>query len=229
MVSFIKTVLSNLYKNTLDDSAAITKGRGLTPEKAFKTINACIMYVCNNYNLGIYNLYINISGHDYSDSNDWGIALRFYNANGGMIIIQGAGVDKTIIGKVATSGYANSIYELRRLTINGNSRYSTYGRRVYIADGFRVWLRNIVICVTENRAVGEYGEIPLEVANGGSVWVVAADNEVDGSGIVFRVSEKCTKCTVLINVRVNGVFNYTADLCVDGTINLGSGAFAYVQ
>ena len=223
--------MSNLYKNTLDDSAAITKGRGLTPEKAFKTINVCIMYVCNNYNLGQYTASINIAEGDYSDPDGGAVNLRFYNANGGSMVLVGAGQDKTILPGINDANAGSVVWWIRKLTVNGNMRHSTYGRWIYFTKGIIVYLQAVTLDVTKRRGIENYNDIPFEVSDGASVYVQAYSNEILGSGIVFNVKNSTAELNSFIIVRVGGTFKYSADINIDiggGSVEVVN-AFIYSQ
>ena len=229
--SFIKTVLSNLYKNTLDDSAAIAKGRGLTPEKAFKTINACIMYVCNNYNLGQYTALINIAEGDYSDPDGEAVHLRFYNANGGSMVLVGAGQDKTILPGINVSNSGSVTWWIRKLTVNGNMRQSTYGRWLVFGGGIIVYLQAVTLDLTKRRGIENHDDIPFEVADGARVYVQAHSSEILGSGIIFNVKNSTAEISSFITVRVGGTFKYSADINIDigGSSTKVVNAFIYSQ
>ena len=56
-------------------------------DKPFKTIQACVNYICDTYNLSRYNAYINVSAGTYEEG---GLACKTFTASGGQIVIKSA-------------------------------------------------------------------------------------------------------------------------------------------
>lgn len=58
----------SFYVNRETGSDTIVDGIGESSSKPFKTISACVKYVTDNYNIGTYTAYINISGGTYKEA-----------------------------------------------------------------------------------------------------------------------------------------------------------------
>ena len=58
----------NFYVNGASGSDTLDAGRGESTGKPFKTIQACVDYVCENYNIGPYNMVINVSAGTYIEN-----------------------------------------------------------------------------------------------------------------------------------------------------------------
>lgn len=86
---------TNFYVNGTTGSDTLDDGRGLTADKPFKTIQACVNYVTSTYNLVNYNAVINVAAGTYSVGNL--LTLGGYNSTTGMITIRGAGSGSTIL------------------------------------------------------------------------------------------------------------------------------------
>lgn len=78
----------NFYvdKNHAQASDAIVEGRGQSANLPFKSIQPCVNYVADNYNLGNYNVYINISPATYEEY----LQIGSYQSTGGTIHLQSA-------------------------------------------------------------------------------------------------------------------------------------------
>lgn len=75
---------TNFYVNGTTGSDTLDEGRGLSADKPFKTIQACVNYVCDNYNLSRYNVNIHIADGTY----EGGIILPNFTSSTGAIYIR---------------------------------------------------------------------------------------------------------------------------------------------
>lgn len=78
---------TNFYVNGTTGSDTLDVGRGLSADKPFKTIQACVNYICDTYNLSRYNAYINVSAGTYEEG---GLECKDFTASGGQIVIKSA-------------------------------------------------------------------------------------------------------------------------------------------
>lgn len=80
------TANKNFYvdKNHAAASDTLDEGRGESPSLPFKTIQACVNYVCNNFNLGPYACYIYINSGVYEEY----INLPAYTATTGNMTLR---------------------------------------------------------------------------------------------------------------------------------------------
>ena len=147
------------------------------------------------------------------------------------MILVGAGQDKTILPGISESNAGSVVWWIRKLTVNGNMRQSTYGRWLLFGGGIIIYLQAVTLDVTKRRGIENYGDVPFEVFDGASVCVQAHSSEILGSGIIFNVKNSTAKLSSFINVRVGGTFKYSADINIDidgGSVEVAN-AFIFSQ
>ena len=81
------------YVNTTSGSDTLDDGRGLTAEKPFKTIQAAVNFVCQNYNFGPYTMTIQMATGSFVGEDR--IDIPNFRTTGGYLKFAGAGVDQT--------------------------------------------------------------------------------------------------------------------------------------
>ena len=86
------TANKNFYVNGTTGSDTLDNGRGESEGKPFRTLQACVTYVCDNYNISRFTLTIHVADGEYSAVN-----LSNFNATTGKISIVGKGSTRTII------------------------------------------------------------------------------------------------------------------------------------
>ena len=74
----------SFYVNGETGSDTIVDGIGESSSKLFKTISACVKYVTDNYNIGTYTAYINISGGTYKEA----LSFGGYSRSTGNIVLR---------------------------------------------------------------------------------------------------------------------------------------------
>ena len=79
------TANKNFYVNGTTGSDTLDEGRGESEGKPFKTIQACLYFICDNYNMSTYYAKVNISKNTYNED----IVLPDFNSSGGYIYIEG--------------------------------------------------------------------------------------------------------------------------------------------
>lgn len=72
------------YVNGTTGSDTLDNGRGESEDKPFKTIQACVNYVADNYNISRYNAYINVAAGTYPEQ----LNLGSFSRSTGQIVIQ---------------------------------------------------------------------------------------------------------------------------------------------
>ena len=117
-------------KNSAAANDTIEDGRG-TQEKPFKTIQACVNFVTQNYALGMYNVYIYISGgNNSSESNyDENVLLPEFTRTTGSIYI--CATDFEHAPKIRTLFVTGGTWVAQRINIEFNGTdpqdgYTTY-------------------------------------------------------------------------------------------------------
>ena len=107
---------TNFYVNGQTGSDTLDEGRGLQSNKPFKTISACVKFVCDNYNLSRYVAYIVIEPMTYTERVD----LQNFTGSGGYIsLVSARETEKVTIQNAATSAatlvVSTSQYWFRRI------------------------------------------------------------------------------------------------------------------
>lgn len=138
-----------LTKNTnfyVNSATGNDSNDGLTPETAFKTIQACYNNICDNYNLSSYSVVINVADGTYTEV----LNLGSYASTTGTITITG-------------STKANFI-------LNADSKRTNYIANTTLASGKILYIRNITINLnaqTIDTASGN--DLNIFLINSGSV------------------------------------------------------------
>ena len=73
----------NMYVNISTGSDVLDENRGLSPNKPFRTIQACVDYICQTYNIYKYTLTINVATGTYGP-----LSLGSYTRTTGKIVIR---------------------------------------------------------------------------------------------------------------------------------------------
>ena len=105
------------YVNGSTGSDTLDEGRGLSSSKPFKTIQACVNYVCDNYNLSRYNAIINVASGSYHEN----VRLPAYTSAGGSITLIGNSSSNTFITSAESSSTVNvreCEYSVKNFTIS---------------------------------------------------------------------------------------------------------------
>ncbi len=133
----------SFYVNGTTGADTLDTGRGESESKPFKTINAAIQYVANNYNLGPYAAYIEIASGTYDEN----IELPKYNATTGYIYIKNAtdNVDNVILLGGIRAQASVGRYYIQSIKIRNKEGVSSlgtsvnfYGLIVYEGNNIRV-------------------------------------------------------------------------------------------
>lgn len=84
---------TDFYVNGTTGSDTLDEGRGLSAEKPFRTIQACVNYVCDTYNFSVYTAGINIAAGTYTE---W-LSIPNFNTLTGQLHLRGSGTGQTLI------------------------------------------------------------------------------------------------------------------------------------
>lgn len=111
------TANKTFYVNGTTGSDTLDAGRGESSSKPFATIQACVNYVCDNYNVSSYKAIISVAPGDYNES----LNLASYSGTTGYIILAGSGEGVNIS---ADNDYAIRVsqktWDLQKLNITLN-------------------------------------------------------------------------------------------------------------
>lgn len=215
----------NFYVDIAKGSDDVVDGIGESEAKAFKTIQAAVNYVCDNYNIGRYNAIINIAEGDYTGQTSE-LSIGECNRSTGSLQIRGIHdrASRVILPhvKVATNAYC----ELHDVTLAGhNVSANSWGALVYCDGGTLYRMRDVVFdmsAITEDSGT-MYG---LAALSGGSIYIYASQDRDEKTGINIRCGQY--QPPAVLWALNKGTITLTADINVEDDITVKS-AFAYAQ
>ena len=199
----------------------------MTPETAFKTIQACVNYITENYNLGGYSATIVLADGEYGSSEEYStLSLKSYSGSSPIIITgNAADYSKVVINHHVELG-SSVEYQLRNLTIRTvipSTNLTNYGL-LYISSG-TVQGYNICFDITkvENSANNSIRYI-VQVQSYGLFRVYASNNPSLKSGIYIKANEE-QEYKVNLFILNSGKLLFTADITFLSSLNNPNGTF----
>ena len=210
------TANKNFYVNQATGSDTLDAGRGESESKPFKTIQAAVDYIADNYNLSNYHATIRVAANYNSTSE---IVLKSYSTVGGFIIISGPDQDdlsKTVIGRVHLD--KSCIYALRNLTVKvGSGSSNTAG--VWVQSG-RVDLQNVLVDISDSVVSNGY-LYAISSENSGLIRIYSTNSLEVKSGCTIKVGPAMMGTTkALLSANSGGNIQFAADILVDGSAAL---------
>lgn len=216
----------NFYVNGSTGSDTLDAGRGESSSKPFKTIQACINYVTDNYNISNRRAIILVApGYDKEEGDV--IFLKDYNTTSGSIQIKSSSGN---ISDVKVAGFTlsfNSNYYIYDLTIeileNVDAVSTIYG--VYSSAG-RIDLYNVNIDFTHLNAKTSFIAIASET--NGFIRIYASNSTSIKSGITITGSTDIgVKNLTILSAWAGGNIQISADINVIGDMDVYSFANVY--
>lgn len=210
------TANKNFYVNQATGSDTLDAGRGESESKPFKTIQAAVNYIADNYNLSNYYATIRVAAN-YNNTSE--IVLKSYSTVGGSIIISGPDQDdlsKTVIGRVRLE--KSCIYVLRNLTVKVGSG-SSYAAGVWVQAG-RLDLQNALVDMSDS-VVSNGSLYAIAAESSGLVRIYSTNSLEVKSGCTIKVGPAMMGTTkALLSANSGGNIHFTADILVDGSADL---------
>lgn len=198
----------NFYVNGSTGSDTEDEGRGESASKPFKTIQKCINYIADNYNLSSYTAYVNITDGTYEED----IRLPLYNSTTGSIQISGNSENKNAV--IVRRIYSQSAvtYNIRNLTVQRTEAFSNFGGVVLISAG-RVNFLNVEIDTTliPETSAGFAGL----VCSSNAFCNISGSSSISNPGIFIRTNAT-TKCVNGIQATSGGRINFNGNLNLIG-------------
>ena len=206
------TANKNFYVNQATGSDTLDAGRGESESKPFKTIQAAINFVADNYNLSNYNATISIA-EGYSSSSE--IVLKAYNTISGIIVISGPDqndISKVKLGRVRIENA--SIYRLQDLTCKP-SNADSYLVGVYALAG-RIDLQNVLVDISET-VVSSGSLYALAAESTGFIRIYATNSNEIKSGCTIKIGSAMNAAAIYaISANSGGNIQFAADIVIDG-------------
>lgn len=202
----------NFYVNQATGSDTLDSGRGESASKPFKSLQAAINFVADNYNLSNYNATISIA-EGYSSPRE--VVLKAYNTVSGLIVISGPDqndISKVKLGKVRIDNA--SIYRLQDLTCKP-SNADTFLAGVHAMAG-RIDLQNVLVDISETVVSG--GSLyALHAESTGLIRVYATDSNEIKNGCTIKIGSAMSASAIgAISANSGGNIQFTADVVIDG-------------
>lgn len=198
----------NFYVNGSTGSDTEDEGRGESASKPFKTIQKCINYIADNYNLSSYIAYVNIADGTYEED----VSLPLYNSTTGSIQISGNSENKNAV--IVRRIYSQSAvtYNIRNLTVQRTASFSNFGGIVLISAG-RVYFLNVEIDATlvPETSAGFAGL----VCSSNAFCNISGSSSISNPGIFIRTNAT-TKCANGIQATSGGRINFNGNLNLIG-------------
>lgn len=198
----------DFYVNGSTGSDTEDEGRGESASKPFKTIQKCINYIADNYNLSSYRAYVNITDGTYEED----ISLPLYNSTTGSIQISGNSENKNAV--IVRRIYSQSAvsYDIRNLTVQRTEAFSNFGGVVLISAG-RVNFLNVEIDTTlvPETSAGFAGLI----CSSNAFCNISGSSSISNPGI-FIQTKATTKCVNGIQATSGGRINFNGNLNLIG-------------
>lgn len=198
----------NFYVNGSTGSDTEDEGRGESASKPFKTIQKCINYIADNYNLSSYIAYVNITDGTYEED----VRLPLYNSTTGLIQISGNSENKNAV--IIRRIYSQSAvtYDIRNLTVQRTASFSNFGGIVLISAG-RVNFLNVEIDATlvPETSAGFAGL----VCSSNAFCNISGSSSISNPGIFIRTNAT-TKCANGIQATSGGRINFNGNLNLIG-------------
>lgn len=171
---------TDFYVDGTAGSDVVDEGRGLSPDKPFKSISKCVDYIASNISLLTYNIVIYVSEGTYAER----VVLPYYERTTGYITIQGAGKDATVVEKSDVTGVfycaVSSVYYLRDMTVRCSRVSSTSSSAMaslHLQSGAKITVNNMHLECESQRSGGCY----VMNASSGSIITI-------GSGCSLKIS-----------------------------------------
>lgn len=198
----------NFYVNGITGSDTEDEGRGESASKPFKTIQKCINYIADNYNLSSYIAYVNIADGTYEEN----VSLPLYNSTTGSIQITGNSENKNAV--IVRRIYSQSAvtYNIRNLTVQRTESFSNFGGIVLVSAG-RVNFLNVEIDATlvPETSAGFAGLI----CSSNAFCNISGSSSISNPGIFIRTNAT-TKCSNGIQATSGGRINFNGNLNLIG-------------
>ena len=218
------TANKNFYVNQATGSDTLDAGRGESAEKAFKTIQACVNYITDNYNVSSYYAIVNVAT-GYNKAEDILILKNFSRTSGG-IRIQSSSGNKADVKIAGAELRYNGLYILDNLTVElpdyADANSTVFG--VYVTNG-QIDLYDVNIDITKVNTSRNLTVIGAEST--GIIRIYATNSASDPSGIYITGPVIESGNLQVFSAWAGGSIQFTADITVVGDMSITNFAYAY--
>lgn len=206
------------YVDGTTGSDTLDVGRGESSSKPFKTINAALQYVANNYNTGSHIAYIYIAPGEYQED----INLPKYNTTTGLLCIQSTveEEDSVIIKGSIRAGRGAGNFTIRSITLENIAGKPSIGSSVnYFAvsasNGASINLYHCKLSLGNSKGALTGDKVAL-YASSGEISAYANDPEGYSIKITDKTGESSRDQIDRLFEGINsGVINLTSKIVLD--------------
>lgn len=200
----------SFYVNQATGSDTLDTGRGESASKPFKTIQACLNHIGNNYNIGSYTAKIIVSPGLYGR-----ISIPKFNSTTGTLIISGDSTDRSqVITKHIQNDYAVKIY-ITDLTIKPDDSNISHSA-VSATDG-AVYLENI--CLDLSTEAGDDSASRYGLYTTGGMIRIEASSQPN-RGLYLKSGEKTI--TAIFFSATSGSIVMANDVTIQSNITVAN-------
>lgn len=202
----------DFYVNGTTGSDTLDEGRGESLEKAFKTIQAAINYVCDSYNIGKYICSINIMDGVYNEY----IRLSKYNSTTGYIVLKGlnSSLDSVISGAIIGEE-STGRWDISFLTVRNRAGEPSVGSNGYYGilsqSGSTI---NIIECAIDLPNAAPTGRWKFHVAVDGGT--IAIRSKTDGSAGLICSAGSSSDLSGIVRAIGSGNVNMLSNIACNG-------------
>ena len=204
----------NFYVNGASGSDTLDAGRGESTGKPFKTIQACVDYVCENYNIGPYNMVINVSAGTYIEN----IVIPEIARTTGGLYLWGHSETDTIIETVDNAPRQSSTITASRFSSVDIRRFTIRALDSKIAPD----LSNVYV---DAIAVEQYANVDIRECRLEGYQSIASD-DIDLNRI--RVASVSGALSLYAPMTIRGILDSTKSSLITGMVAYTGGTIYFL-
>lgn len=218
------TANKNFYVNQATGSNTLDAGRGESASKPFKTIQAAVNYITDNYNIASYYAIINVAS-GYNKAEDM-LYLKNFSRTSGGIRIQSSSGNKTDVKIAGVELRFPGLYILDNLTIEMPD-YADANSAVFgvCATSGQIDLYDVNIDIT--KVDTSRNLIVIGSESTGVIRIYATNSSSDPSGIYITGPVIESGNLQVLSAWAGGSIQFSADITVTGDMSITDFAYAY--
>lgn len=189
----------DLYVNGTTGSDVLDDRRGESEEKPFKTIQACLNFCCDNFNLSRYKTTINLLEGTYKEN----VSLPRYSSAGGFIEIVGKNGGVVVEGSFYSSQPVGTYYlkDIGILSSTFPAEISSFYVAVRTSQGATINIENVSIDISGDT---------------GTTYKHAVGSFTGGTIIIRKGCSITGPCSNCFHADAGTIINIYNDISIDG-------------
>ena len=204
------------YVNQATGSDTLDSGRGESEEKPFKTIQACVDYVCDNYNLSRYSVTIYVADGIYGGT----LELPSYTSSTGSISLRSTSGDPDTVVTGPILCIRACTWNIYSITAKQSDRNRAgWGNTINVQNSAVLNLYDVVLDASDFTITA--GSIAVIGCTYNGTVNINGNSEENVCGLTIKLSKTADVAT-LIRLRNGGTMVFTADLTIEGDHDFSS-------